>query len=388
MRLLTIATDPNAGGSAISLLNLLIGLKNSGIEIMVIIPRKGFLSDHLYLNKIKYTTIPYLRYSIWPPTKSFKDKMLFVPRFICWRLLEYLSRKKIIELATKFKPDIIHSNVSLFSAGYFAAKALGIPHLWHIREYGNLDFDLSFFPSKRRQIELLKETQSIAITSGLKEYFGLGDKCHVIYNGIKSQNDVIYNPHKKDFYLFVGHVNPNKGVTDLIKAFIEYRQEGGKLKLVIVGRYEKSYKSQLISLLQKEQLTNFVLFMGQIDNVDTFMQNAKALIIPSKYEGFGRITAEAMFNGCLTIGRNTGGTKEQYELGHKITGEDIGFPFLTISGLKDVMLKVDNIPNDINEKMIFKSQKFATKFFSIENNIKSTIEYLTEIKSNSNKSKI
>lgn len=380
MRLLTIATDPNAGGSAISLLNLLIGLKNSGIEIMVIIPRKGFLSNHLEANNIQYTTIPFLRYSIWPPKKSIKDKVLFLPRLISWRLLEYLSIKKVIESISKFAPDIIHSNVSLFSSGYFAAKKLGIPHVWHIREYGNLDFGLKFFPTKKKQLRMLNDTNCIAITSGLKEHFGLRDNCRVIYNGVRFQDDAIYNPQKKDYYLFVGHVNPNKGATDLIKAFIKYRKEGGKHKLIVIGTYNKSYHNQLISLLEAENLTNLVTFKGQIEKVDNYMQNAKALIIPSKHEGFGRITAEAMFNGCLTIGRNTGGTKEQFDLGYKKTGKIVGFSFLSITDLKNTMLKVDSIPNNIYEEIVLRAQRFVIDSFSIENNVKSTIKYITDIK--------
>lgn len=42
-----------------------------------------------------------------------------------------------------------------------------------------------------------------------------------------------------------------------------------------------------------------------------------ALIVPSPFEAFGLITAEAMFNKCLVIGRDTAGTKEQFDNGQK-----------------------------------------------------------------------
>jgi glycosyltransferase involved in cell wall biosynthesis len=38
------------------------------------------------------------------------------------------------------------------------------------------------------------------------------------------------------------------------------------------------------------------------------MAHATALIVSSYHEGFGFITVEAMFNGCLVIGNNKGGT--------------------------------------------------------------------------------
>jgi len=46
------------------------------------------------------------------------------------------------------------------------------------------------------------------------------------------------------------------------------------------------------------------------DDVYAIMSRATALIVPSHFEGFGRITAEAMFNGCLVAGYNSAGTRE------------------------------------------------------------------------------
>ena len=40
-----------------------------------------------------------------------------------------------------------------------------------------------------------------------------------------------------------------------------------------------------------------------------------------------------MLSGCITIGRNTAGTKEQYDNGLQLTGEEIGFRFNNIDEL-------------------------------------------------------
>ena len=52
------------------------------------------------------------------------------------------------------------------------------------------------------------------------------------------------------------------------------------------------------------------------------------LIVPSIFEGFGFITAEGMANGCVVLGRNTAGTKEQFDNGVKMTGKEIGVRFI------------------------------------------------------------
>lgn len=57
------------------------------------------------------------------------------------------------------------------------------------------------------------------------------------------------------------------------------------------------------------------------------MSKAQALIVASRFEGFGFITTEAMWNDCLVIGKNIAGTKEQFDNGVAETGHEIGLRF-------------------------------------------------------------
>lgn len=61
------------------------------------------------------------------------------------------------------------------------------------------------------------------------------------------------------------------------------------------------------------------------------MNRATALIVPSPFEAFGLITAEAMFNKCLVIGKDTAGTKEQFDNGQKNTIKKLLFVLPTNS---------------------------------------------------------
>ncbi len=379
MRLLSIATDPNAGGSSKSLLNLLAGLKDLGHDILVIIPKEGYLSENLKKNNIHYLVLPITRIAIWPRVTTISDILYYIPRFVYSILCKYINRQKLNTIVRNYKPDIIHSNVSLVTDGYAIASKEGIPHLWHIREYGDKDFKLHVFPSKRRHISSLKQSYSIAITNGIKEYNGLSEKCKVIYNGVRKQS---FNPDvidKEDCFLFVGHVNENKGVTDLIKAYIHYKKLGGKKNLRIVGFYEEVYHKKLLSLLIQNNIEHSVEFLGQQSDIDSLMQRSKALIVPSKYEAFGRITAEAMFNKCLVIGRNTAGTKEQIELGNKECGKKIALLFNNIDELTKAMMTVDNLEGLEYKEMLELAQKFAISNFSTEKNIELTESFMKEI---------
>lgn len=44
--------------------------------------------------------------------------------------------------AKKAKIDLVYSNSSCTLMGLLIAKVMGIPHIWHVREFGTQDFNL------------------------------------------------------------------------------------------------------------------------------------------------------------------------------------------------------------------------------------------------------
>ena len=122
-------------------------------------------------------------------------------------------------------------------------------------------------------------------------------------------------------------------------------------------------------------------FIGQQDLAETeeYMRNASALIVPSLYEAFGRITAEAMSNGCIVIGKNTGGTKEQFDNGLKITGREIGLRYSTVEGLSEILQNFSDL--DDTEKDLMRQCAFKTvqSLYSNESNGESIVAYYNEL---------
>ena len=73
------------------------------------------------------------------------------------------------------------------------------------------------------------------------------------------------------------------------------------------------------------------------------------------------MTAEACFNGCLVIGRNTGGTREILQT----TG---GFLFDNIDTLVEQMENVCRLSNEEYQNMALTAQEKAIALYSTESN--------------------
>lgn len=113
------------------------------------------------------------------------------------------------------------------------------------------------------------------------------------------------------------------------------------------------------SIARKGGFLNAVEFPGFINDVRNTLSKATALIVASNAEGFGRMTAEASFCGCLVIGKNIAGTKE-------ILSETGGYPYLTEDEMLDNM---ENLIHLSNEQYLSKSlyaQNKAIELFSSE----------------------
>ena len=112
-----------------------------------------------------------------------------------------------------------------------------------------------------------------------------------------------------------------------------------------------------------------ILFIGQQprDEINRLMTKATSIIVPSYYEAFGRVVAEAMANGCLVIAHNSHGIKEQFDNGRAITGDEIGIR--CTSSAEDMAEKMQEVAtNGIQHyfPMINRSQQVVNKLYSSE----------------------
>jgi len=379
MKVLTIVHNTVCSGASKSLLNLITGLKTKHVDVKVIVPDNGNLCRNLEKENITYYTVPFV-FSAYPNVESFVDFLKFIPCIAKCLLMNIRAVYYINSIVRKYKPDIIHTNVSVINVGYIVAKLNNIKHVWHIREYGDIDFNIKPFPSKKiKQNRLSDKSYTISITKDLANYFYLKDKHRTIYNGVVNNDMTPINFIKEKVFIYVGWLTNNKGIPLIITSFAKFHKKNPDYKLYLIGEGEATYISYIKSIVLENNLSESIHFLGYRENVNSYMHSAKALIVASKREGFGRITAEAMSNGCLVIGMNTGGTKEQFDNGKEMIGNEIGIRFNNEEELIEAMNQTAQMEDDRYNQIISNAQYVVHKLYSKESNILKTYNFFFEI---------
>jgi len=356
------------GGATISFMNMLKGLIPKGIEPIVLYPRHGkkdeafmsFLSD----NNIKSYGVIVTASALYRP-RTMAQHFRWPLSFCSMMVKKTASLFSISRIIKNEKPDIIHTNVGVIHEGLKIANKCGIPHVMHLREYQDKDFDWMIFPSKKSFERLIKKSDEIVcITEGIREHFNLQacNNASVVYNGIYPKENTSYCRQKENYFLCASRVVPVKGHHDVISAFAHFYKNHPDYKLIIAGFGDAQYMDKLKSMAVELQCSEAVEFVGYVNDVRNLMRKAKALIVGSIYEGFGRMTAEACYNGCLVIGRETGGTKE-------ILDRTGGLFFNDITSLADCMESVSRLTDEQYEEKALLAQSIAIDTYSIENNV-------------------
>jgi glycosyltransferase involved in cell wall biosynthesis len=116
--------------------------------------------------------------------------------------------------------------------------------------------------------------------------------------GIERQT---FTPARTDF-VWLGTIEPRKNASSLMRAFMRLWDGGMCARLVMIGRLEPgaSEEGRLLDQLRPER--RFCHISGASDTVvRECLQHARALIFPSRHEGFGLPPIEALHAGIPVV---------------------------------------------------------------------------------------
>lgn len=358
--ILYISIDPFLGGSTASLFNMVECIRDF-INPIVLFPEEGVGFDYFTQNGIESYVYPFVclhRYK----ANRIKDVWTRPWRWHYIKKLRsdyecYFFVKKI--LAGRHI-DIVHTNASPIDIGVLLARKFHAIHIWHVREFCDLDFHYNIYGGIPRLRNLINNADArIAISSAIKMHWLMGNNnTWMINNAIRKKTEACINVEKKKYLLFTSYfLTESKGTRNAIVAFAKsgIKEEG--YRLCLIGNCSDEYMQSLLATLDQYCISEAVEFIPCQTNIKPYFTHASAYIMASECEALGRVTAEAMFYGCPVIAHATGGTLDL------VKDKETGYLYNTIDECATLIRDVCSKPQD---ELILRAHDFAVNNLSQE----------------------
>lgn len=356
MKILFIAHESQLNGASKSLLDLICEYeKRHKIYVLTAFDYGPFFEE-LQKTRAEIIVRPYYRWVI---------KKVNLTQWVQENLKWFIKRKRInhstINEMTMFCKkntiNIIHTNSGVINLGACISHKSGIKHIWHIREFADLDFEMYPYTFKSIYHSSLRDGADSFICNSyaVAQYYNFipSAKKYVIYNGVASENliEVKKQDSRITNFLLAGRYSDAKGQDWAIQACKILKDNGiNNFVLNFAGSMTEKIK---VPYTLKEN----IIIHGEVRNMPELRKNIDVELVCSRAEAFGRVTIEAMMGSIPVIGSNTGGTVELIKDG--VNG--FLYEYENISDLASKMKYMIENPKERIE-MGKKAQDFAKKF--------------------------
>lgn len=293
--------------------------KKFKIDCNIVVPKEGQLVEKLNEKNVTVINIDYQWWCSFKPCKKEEQDRIMMN--------SYKNIIRSLEKVDEINPDIIITNTAVIPWGAICAQRLNIPHIWFIREFGEIDHGLNFYLPFKEIIEIIYYSSnhilcnSFAVRDYLFGNYNL-DKVSVAYHhdinlekNYKENVNIKLSPSESFKVITIGRITEGKGTNDAVNSVIKLIQEGFNIELFLVGGIDDPYANYLIKRVEKKQLSHKIHFLGFIKNVKQIIDFCDVGLTCSNNEAFGRSTVEMMMCGKPVIGKSSGGTTEIIEHG-------------------------------------------------------------------------
>lgn len=302
-----------------------------------------------------------------------------LPRFITSLTVD---QYKILRKLRELKPDIIHAQGTApiygFSASLASKKYLLTVHGIVQKESrtwsGLVGFTKGIVYRKMEKRALKHAQQIIAVTPYVKKTVEpyCNSYIHIIPVGLSDEYFEIKNKEKKGRLLFVGGIEPRKGLMSLLRAIKILKEKGCTVDLHIVGRVrKKEYFERLNQYIIENGLRENIKFEGFLskDELKNEYAECSVFVLPSKEESQGLVLVEAMAAGKPIVATNVGGIPYVVDEGKNGfivnygESEDIAKSILQL--LEDDDLRLEMGKNGKRKAMSFTLDKIGKQTYDI-----------------------
>ena len=295
------------GGANLSLFHIIKRLDRSLYEPVVVCPSWASLGEELECLGVEVEMVP-----MQPAGRVRGVPKLLVACVPAIRQLQRIMREREI--------DLVHVNTSANICGAIAARLLGLPVVWHVREM----MWRRFIRWVIFRLVLTCSTKVICVSEAVKQAVLAGakvpdDKFSVIYNGVElaeydrpvdRQNTLteLGISHDRIVVGTIGWLGPDKGIDVFLEAAASVAESMPETVFLIVGG--GAWESDLKRLAHRLQLEDKTYFTGWRRDVVPLYQIMDLVVLPSRSEGFGKALIEGMAARKPVVATRVGGIPE------------------------------------------------------------------------------
>jgi glycosyltransferase involved in cell wall biosynthesis len=195
------------------------------------------------------------------------------------------------------------------------------------------------------------------------------ERIHVIYNGVDWEAfDALLQPplvraqQGRIVLGNAGRLEPQKGQDLLIEVARKLKDKGYDFEILIAGegRLKESLEHKAVAAGVADRLS----FLGFVENMPQFLSSIDIFLLPSHWEGFGYVIAEAMYCGKPVVAFNVSSNPEI------VIDNETGF--LVEHGDVEAFVKKTEIlisDKGLRQKMEVQAQGKAIEQFSVQNTL-------------------
>ena len=228
---------------------------------------------------------------------------------------------KLVYWLKRYRADIVHTNTIFPVGGALAAKLLGLPHIWQVREILSAPYYRFVLPRDniRKLIRRLSH-KVICISRTVEKDFVLDpsdSKTVVIYNALEmdSFDTIRKEPGKNSIVIgTVGNIRELKRqhlIPELVQGMTS-RSRDLAFEWHIYGRVSggsEKYFDDLIEKIKKMGLESYCFYKGFCEKEEIYSR-LDIMVHTGAYEAFGRTFIEAMAAGIPVVAFDSGAVTE------------------------------------------------------------------------------
>jgi len=317
------AVNDHLGGSELSMLRLIDEWMTRDPELVPVIvmpSKRGVLAAEVRNRQWQAMHVPYEGWALFGDPGGRPERVQRLYR-------DLAATRRMVERMRSDRPDLVITNTLVAPWGAIAAAAVGAPHVWFVREFGDAA-DGFRFPDGREtaltDIGILSQhvvTNSHAVLDALLPYIP-AEKMSVAYplidaDGIRARASMPLEAEPFPFpnpdlrVAVVGRITASKGQWRVIEAVGRLARRGIRVAVAFVGATVESEADGMLSARAKALgVEDQIVFLGERDNPFPIVQAADVGVVSSNREAFGRALLEYMIVGKPAIAPRSGGTAE------------------------------------------------------------------------------